>query len=359
MERFDHVRVGEADLRDFVRALLERTGATAAQVEAVTRAVLDASARGVDTHGVRLVPAYVASARDGRLNLRAEPRFERLAASVGMVDGDNGFGHVASYLAIEEGAGLAREAGVAAVAVRNSSHHGATGCYTAEAARRGLIALGMTHADAAVVPHGGVAPFFGTNPLSFAAPVPDEAPVVIDMATSAVPLNRVFLWAENELPLRPNVGLDSSAEPARRPEDVKMLLPLGGLEFGYKGTALAMIVDLLCAGLTGMRIGAELEPLLGPDPKGPVPIAHVFILIDSAAFGAAETFGRTVAHLLDRLRAVPGREGAPLAPGDPERREAERRRALGIPVDRHTWAAFEDYSRNFGLMLPPHGPARF
>ena len=359
MERFDHVRVREADLRGFVRALLERTGAAAAQVEAVTRAVLDASARGVDTHGVRLVPAYVASARDGRLNLRAAPRFERLAAAAGMVDGDDGFGHPASYLAIEEGARLARESGVAAVAVRRSSHHGATGCYTVEAARRGLIAVGMTHADAVVVPHGGVAPFFGTNPLSFAAPVPDEAPVVIDMATSAVPLNRVFLWVENGLPLRPNVGLDAEAAPARRPEDVKMLLPLGGLEFGYKGTALAMLIDLLCAGLTGMRIGADLEPLLGPNPTGPVPIAHFFILIDPAAFGATETFARTVAHLLDRLRAAPGREGAPLAPGDPERREAESRQVIGIPVDRHTWTAFEDFARNFDLALPPHGPARF
>ncbi|MDQ4059971.1 MAG: Ldh family oxidoreductase [Pseudomonadota bacterium] len=360
MERFDHVRVAEPELRGFVRDLVGRTGVNLAQVEAVTRAVLDASARGVDTHGVRLVPAYVLSALGGRINLAAVPRFERVAPAVGMVDGDDGFGHLASFLAIDEGVQLARESGIGAVVVRRSSHHGATGCYTHHAARQGLLAIGMTHADAQVVPHGGTKPFFGTNPLSFAAPVPDEPPIVIDMATSAVPLNRVFLWAENDMPLRPQVGLDAAGEPAGRPEDVTMLLPLGGLDFGYKGTCLATMVDLLCAGLSGMRFGAELDFLMGPAATGPVPIGHFFVLIDAQAFGFAAHFGKTAARMLEALRAVPGRDGAAvLAPGDIERHEALRRRDIGIPVDRHTWAAFEELGRRFELALPRHGPAQF
>ncbi|HEX7598530.1 MAG TPA: Ldh family oxidoreductase, partial [Polyangia bacterium] len=109
---------------------------------AAARAMTDASARGVDTHGIRLAPHYLRGLGGGRIKPCPEVRAERLSASVVHVDADDGLGHLASYRAIEMGLEVARDTGLCAVAVGNSTHHGATGCYTLAAARQGCAALG-------------------------------------------------------------------------------------------------------------------------------------------------------------------------------------------------------------------------
>src|SRR4051812_35287775 len=161
MEQFADFRFRRDDLSAFIGLLFSRAGADRPSTEAVSRAVVDASARGFDTHGVRLVPHYMRALTGGRTNPRPELRFTRLSPAIGHLDADNGFGHPASYRAIEEGMALADESGIAAIAVGRSSHHGATGCYTIVAAQHGYAAIGMTNADSIVVPHDGLKAFYG------------------------------------------------------------------------------------------------------------------------------------------------------------------------------------------------------
>ena len=353
IEDVEHVRVAREPLAQFVEAVLRGAGADAAGAAAVARAVMEASARGVDTHGVRLLPHYVKTVAGGRINRAARPTFHPVGTAGGQVDGDNGFGHLASYRAIEEGVRIARDAAVAAIGVRNSSHHGATGCYTLAAARQGFCALGMTHADAIVVPHRGTRPFFGTNPLSFAVPVPDAEPSVIDMASSAVPFNRVALWGANGVALPADIAVDDTGAPTREAARTKALLPVGGPDYGYKGTCLAMLIDLLCAGLTGMRFGAQLPSFGGPDYATPIPIGHFFVIFNPALFAPDGHFATTARDLIAALRAQPARGAAPvLAPGDPELHETSERRRRGIPVDRATWREFGDLARQYASALP-------
>jgi LDH2 family malate/lactate/ureidoglycolate dehydrogenase len=354
IEDVSHVRVERDALQRFVDSLLQRAGADAVGAAAVTRAVMEASSRGVDTHGVRLVPHYVKTVAGGRINRTARPQFHAVGTAGGHVDGDNGFGHLASYRAIEEGIRIARETAVAAIGVRNSSHHGATGCYTLAAAREGFVALGMTHADAIVVPHRGTKAFFGTNPLSFAVPVPGAEPSVIDMASSAVPFNRVALWGANGVGLPADIGVDGNGVPTRDAAKTKALLPVGGPDYGYKGTCLAMLIDLLCAGLTGMRFGAQLESFGGPDYATPIPMGHFFVLFNPALFAPDGHFGATVQGLIAALREQPARGNEPvLAPGDPELHEAAARRRDGIPVDLATWRIFDELGAHYGCAPPP------
>lgn len=122
METFASVRVGCDDLTAFLDAVIERAGADRPRAEAVARAVVNASARGFDTHGVRLVPHYERTVVGGRINRKPNMRFTRLAPAIGHLDADDGFGHAASYRAIEEGIVIAQETGIAAVAVGRSSH---------------------------------------------------------------------------------------------------------------------------------------------------------------------------------------------------------------------------------------------
>ena len=160
IEPIDGFLCSASDLSSLVGDLLQAAGADAPSASATARAVVDASSRGVDTHGVRLVPWYLQMVEGGRINLRPNVTFTRRASAVGHVDADHGLGHLGSFRAVEEGMAMARESGIAAITVGRSGHHGASGVYTLAAAQAGFAAIGMTHADPAVVPFDGIKPFY-------------------------------------------------------------------------------------------------------------------------------------------------------------------------------------------------------
>jgi ureidoglycolate dehydrogenase (NAD+) len=353
VETFEGVRCPAADLTGFIEDLFTRAGADAPSAKAVTKAVVDASARAFDTHGVRLVPHYIASIEGGRVTGKPRVTFTRKTPSVGHVDGGSGFGHLASYRAIEEGCAMATETGVAAITAGNSSHHGATGCYTAEAARRGFAAIGVTHADAMVVPHGGVKAFYGTNPFSFALPVPGEEPMVLDMATSSIPFNRVFLRRATGTPLPPDVAVTGTGEPTTDANATEAVLPLGGAGFGYKGAGLAAMVDLLSSAFTGMPHGFRLPSFSGPDFATPIPMGHFFLVLRPETFQPAESFYGRVTEFLSDLRNQPTRPGEKvMAPSDPEKPEAADRARRGILVDLTTWDALKEIAGRYRATVP-------
>ncbi|HYG84941.1 MAG TPA: Ldh family oxidoreductase [Azospirillum sp.] len=353
MESFAEVRFRQADLEAFIEGLIRAAGASPSGAGAVARAVVDASARGVDTHGVRLVPHYVRSLEAGQVNPTPDMRFTRQAPAVGHLDADNGFGHEASYRAIDEGIAMAAETGIAAVAVGRSSHHGATGCYTLAAARRGYAAIGMTHSDAIVVPHDGVRAFHGTNPISFAVPVEGEAPMLLDMATSSIPWNRVLLRRAAGTPLPPNVAVDDQGSMTTDADRAIALLPLGGVDHGYKGAGLATMVDLLCSAFTGMAHGAALPQFGGPDLSQKVSLGHFFIVLRPEIFLPLAAFNAGIARFLADLRAQPAKPGARvMAPGDPEREAQAERRANGVPVDATTWIDLRTLATRYSYAEP-------
>lgn len=352
IEKIDGPRVAAASLEAFVADLLFAGGADRPSADAVARAVIEASARGVDTHGVRLAPWYVQAARSRAVKPKPKVTFSRKAASVGHVDGDMGFGHLASYRAIEEGCAIAAETGVAAVTVGRSSHHAATGVYAIAAARKGFACLAVTHADSAVVPFSGEKAFFGTNPIAFAVPVRKGEPMVLDMATSAVPFNRVMLRRNTGKPLPPEVAVDKRGRMTTDARKAVAVMPVGGADFGYKGAGLAAMIDVLCSPFTGMRHGATLKaPVPGMQPVG---IGHFFLVMQPSTFQALSLFDRRLADFLADLRSQKAKRGERvMAPGDLEIAEARLRARLGVPVDWKTWDDFERLSVELGRPMPP------
>ena len=322
IEPIDGFSCPAATLSGFLGDLLQAAGAGNGSAEAVARAVVDASSRGVDTHGVRLVPWYLQMLEGGRINRTPDVTFTQKAAAVGHVDADDGFGHLASFRAIEEGIAMARSSGVAAITVGRSTHHGATGVYALAAARAGFAAIGMTHADPAVVPFGGTTPFYGTNPISFAVPAPGEEPMLLDMATSSIPYNRIFLRRATGTQLPPEVAVTKDGTPTLDPFAATAVLPLGGAGFGYKGAGLAAMVDILCSAFSGMGHGATIDPLAGSDYGKPIPIGHFFLILMPAHVPGGRGLRR--AH-----RRVPGRPAAAAGTTGTEGHGAGRRREGG------------------------------
>jgi LDH2 family malate/lactate/ureidoglycolate dehydrogenase len=262
----------------------------------------------------------------------------RTAAGSAILDADDGLGHAAAYAAMELACSMARESGVAAVGIVRSSHFGAAGAYALAGAESGLIAVAMSNTDAIVGLHGGAERFHGTNPMAVGAPVPGQKPWLLDMATSSIPFNRVLLYRTLGKVLPEGVAADLSGQPTENPADVEMLLPLGGTDFGFKGAALAGMVTLMSAVLTGGTLDHLMIRMAETDDfETPRQVGHFCLAIDPDRFAGRAVYDAAITRYLADLRASAARAGQKvMAPGDREWEvEAERQRT-GIPVDRQT-----------------------
>jgi LDH2 family malate/lactate/ureidoglycolate dehydrogenase len=326
-------------LEQKVASTLRGAGASEASLGAATRAMMHASLVGVDSHGVRLTEHYCTMLAGGRLKKDPQLRVDRRAAASAMIDADDGLGHYAAYRAVEVGIELAQIAGVGAVGVSHSSHFGAAGAFALAGAEQGFVTFATTNTDSLVALFDSAAPFHGTNPLAFAAPVPESRPWLLDMATSSIPKNRVMLYKSLGLGLPSGVAADRDGHATTDPQAVEMLLPLGGADFGYKGAALAGVATLFSALLTGGTLDGDLIKMFGGnDVSTPRNLGHFVLVIDPDKFVGREMFGMMMTRYLASLRNTPVRPGAErvMAPGDREWEEQARREAEGVPVDPDT-----------------------
>ncbi|HTN97242.1 MAG TPA: Ldh family oxidoreductase [Nordella sp.] len=344
---FDPVQLDE-----FLVELLKRAGADQPSAASVSKSAIEASLRGVDTHGVILIPHYVRAITGGRINGRPKMTFSQIAPATGALDADNGFGHHASYEAVARAIELASKTGIAAVAVSNSSHFGAAASYTLEAARRGFAAFAFSHSDAVVVPFDGERPFNGTNPIAFAAPVRDRPPISVDIATSAIAWNRLVLLKEANKTLPDDVVVDDSGRDTAIYDKARALLPLGVRAHGHKGAALASIVEVLSSAFTGMVHGNKLIRMDSADLGTPRRLGHFFIVLAPEAFVPRAVYDHIISDYLADLRSQSTDQGRVLAPGDKEQETAIFRSAAGLPILDTTLAELTRLAEELAIDVP-------
>lgn len=319
------------DLAAIMTAALRRRGVGEEHAAYVTDGLIEASLRGIDTHGVRLFATYLAELDGGRSQARPEFRWSGDKPAARSLDAGDALGLVAGRVACARAAELARASGVGAVSVARSNHFGAASVYTLAMAREGLLGLAFSNSDALVAPYGGRRPFFGTNPVSMAVRGEGEEMFCADFATSQVSYSRVKAYRAQGRPLEPGWAIGGeNGEPLA-------LEPLGG----HKGQCLGMMVEILCVLLAGMPFDHQLSHLYDPPFDQPRQVSHFFLALDTEAFGSAAAFRRSLTHLLETLRHEPPREGeSPLAPGDLEKASATTRLATGIPLSENERAFF-------------------
>jgi LDH2 family malate/lactate/ureidoglycolate dehydrogenase len=297
-----------------------------------------ADLHGIDSHGLSMLPAYDKHRRAGRVNTQAQPSVVRESPVSALVDGGGGLGHVPSAFAMRTAIAKAQQAGMAIVAVRNSSHFGACGYYTKLAADAGLIGMACTSASGIqVAPTGGKQARLGTDPWSFAAPGADGIPFLLDMATTTVAAGRIRNKANEGLPTPLGWVTTKDGQPSTNPLEAAelggFLTSLGGTPEGssYKGYGLAAMVNILSACLSGSTL--ITDPLHLKKPQG-LDIGHCFFAIDPGLFRDPAEFRADVTQFCNDLRAT-----TPIDParpvqvaGDPERATATRRLEHGVPV---------------------------
>lgn len=345
-------RLAADDLTAFCVAILGAAGADAPSAEAATRAMMHGSRLGVDSHGVRLLDHYAAVIAGGRVNGRPVMRPLSEAGAVATLDADNGHGALAAYTAMDLAMDYAGRSGIGAVAIRNSSHFGPAGAFALAAAERGFVGLAFCNSDSFVRLHDGAERIHGTNPIAAAAPVTGGSPWLLDMATSAVPYNRVLLYRSLGRPLPEGVASDAEGHDTPDADLAEMLAPVGGA-FGFKGAALGGLVELFSAMLSGARLSFDIPPMGGEDRSTPRNVGAFVLALRPSAFLPEAAFAAAMGRYLETLRASrPVAGGTVLAPGDREWAEAARRARDGIPIDPATAAAFDRLARHYGLARP-------
>ncbi len=343
MQAVEHIR--HDALAHWAAACLRAVGCSEEDARTVADALVQTSLWGIDSHGISRLPHYLARIRAGSIEPRPQYRIERTGPGTAQFDGGHGLGIAAAFAAMTLAQTLAREAGVAAVGLRESTHCGAIGLYTRQAAREGLVAIAFTHADSIVAPARGTRKFLGTNPISIAFPRAGGAPLCLDMATSAIPWNRVMNARREGHALPPDVALDEAGRPTQDAQAAAALVPLGGTAYGHKGYALALMIDLLCGPLNGMAFADRIAPMFG-DLTQRRRLGGLMIAIDPARFAGGATLARSVAEVVEAIRRQPGDV---LYPGEPEERAEAQRRREGIPIEPGLRAEFDEWTRRLGV----------
>lgn len=314
-----------AEAETLAAGALERSSTGAAQAASVARGLVAAEAAGQSGHGLRRLAAYCAQARAGKVAGNAVPQAERPRSAVLRIDAGNGFAFPALDLAVEELPKIVRETGVASAAIRRSHHAGVLGLTVERFAEAGLVALMMANSPGGMAPWGGRRALFGTNPIAFAAPMPKGDPVVVDLSLSKIARGKVMAAKQKGTAIPEGWALDSEGRPTTDPDAALAgtMVPMGDA----KGAALALIVEMMSAGLTGANYAYEASSLF--DDKGPPPGLGQWILaMDPVAMGGEQTVAR-LAALIDQVAGEPGTR-------IPGRRGIEARRKAaesGIEVD--------------------------
>jgi (2R)-3-sulfolactate dehydrogenase (NADP+) len=289
-----------AQAQDLVARTLARCRAGPDVARCVASALVAAEADGLKGHGLSRLPSYAAQAKAGKVDGFAVPQASRPRAGAALIDAGHGFAYPAIALAETILPEMARTAGIACAGITHSHHCGAAGHPVERLAEAGLVAMLFANTPGAIAPWGGAKAVFGTNPIAFACPLPGAAPIVIDLSLSKVARGNILAARQKGERIPEGWALDAGGAPTTDPEAALAgtMLPLGDA----KGTALALMVELLAAGLTGANYAAEASSFL--DAEGPPPgTGQLIIAFDPDAFGGGVAhFGRLAAM----IEAQPG-----------------------------------------------------
>ena len=352
------IRVDAGALHTFIAKALTSRGVDTADARTVADILLAADLRGVESHGAaRLRSHYLNRIANGVLDVSPVVRIERDMPTTMSIDAGNGLGHPVAKRAMQHAIDKARQRDIGIVAVRNSNHFGIAGYYAMMALQHDMIGIASTNALRGVAPTFGSDAMLGTNPLAIAIPAASEEPYVLDFATSAVARGKLEIAVRKGGTMPLGWAVDAGGNPTTDPVAglAGALLPLGGSGVengGHKGFGLGVLVDILCAVLSGGTFGAAIPASLGPMEPGP--ISHWFMAMRVGALRDIEEFKRDVDTELRAFKAsapVPGQTRV-YVPGELEFESERDARRNGVQVRETVFAELQAIGTELGIEPP-------
>jgi LDH2 family malate/lactate/ureidoglycolate dehydrogenase len=343
-------RVDPGVLRTWGTELLRKLGVPVNQAELVMDSLIDADLRGTYSHGSRLLVTYAPRVRAGHLASDTKVTVVRDVGAMALLDGGLGFGQIAAYQAVDLAAEKALTAGVAVVAVRETTHFGALGYFTARAARRGLLAIAAQNGPPMVPAFGGVTPLFATNPFSYAAPVANQDPLIFDIATTAVAGNKLQqVLARGETTIPNGWMTDREGRPTRD----TLAATQGFLQWagGHKGYGLGLLVETLAGVLADAPFGTAEHTRSPVSGRGRLAKGGTFVAIDPSVLLPEGVFAERMEALLAEVRSSVPAAGVDrvMAPGDLERELRDEQLRQGICLELSTVEQLSSLAVDLGV----------
>jgi len=340
--------ISAEDLTAWAAGLLEAANFPRPTAQLVAESLVAANLRGVDSHGVQLLPYYVEQVERGDMDAGAEGRVVSESGACLLYDGANGAGQHIASVCCGHALRLAHKHGIAIVVARESNHFGAAAYWGQKISAAGMIGIVMCNASPIVAPWQAKEARLGTNPICMSVP----GPWLLDMATTTVANNRILKALVNgEETIPAGWAVDSDGVPTTVTEAAirGMPMPLGG----YKGSGLAMLVEILCGLLSGGAMSVDVGGIRIPGK--PVRASQTFIALDAGRFMPVEELQRRVEWLVETVKSAAPAKGyrEVLVAGDPEWRAEAERRQNGIPLGDGTLKCLVETAARLGIGPPP------
>lgn len=331
---------------DFIFHTLSKMGVPKEDAKICAKILIESDLRGIDSHGVGRLKMYVDRIKQGIQTPTTKIDVIKESPTTAVLDGNHGMGHVVAYRAMEMAIKKAKQYGMGAVSVRNSTHYGIAGYYPAMAIKENMVGLAFSNARPSISPTFGVTPLLGTNPISFGAPTNLKVPFLLDGATSISQRGKIELLARKEMATPEGWAIDENGAPVTDTnkllvdlvKETASLLPLGGageLLGGHKGYGLATMVEILCAAFCG---GSFINGLTGFDKNNkpcPYKLGHFFIAINVENFVPIAEFKNITTEIVKTLINSKKAKGANRIyyAGEKEWESMEVRKKEGIPIN--------------------------
>lgn len=321
--------VSEQKLRALAQNLFIRAGIEERDAVVIASHLVEASLRGVDSHGMSRVPIYVKRMKNGLVSVQGSIEVVRETPVSALIDGHNRPGILVAQQAIELAVRKAQASGMAVVGANHSNHCGMLASYAKYAVRNGCIAIITSNASPSMAPWGGRESFFGTNPLCYGIPAGKENPIILDMATSVVAKGKIRLAEKHKQPIPNDWAITKEGHRTTNPSEALegLVLPVGG----PKGYGLVLLMDVLSGVMTGANYGPKVSSMFEPRVQG---LGHCFIVMRPDLFQPIDQFAGTIDRMVREIRQVKLMEGVEriYLPGEIEWITEQTRRAEGIPL---------------------------
>ena len=312
-------------------AVLVGRGLSKTDAEIVARSLVHTNLRGVDSHGVTRMQIYVDRLERGLVNPKPQISITHDKGGTLLFDGDNGMGAVVTSQALDVALDRIEAHGSVTVGIRNSNHYGAGAFYAERAAQHDAVAFLYSNAPSTMALWGGVEPYLGTNPYTFAAPAGSCPPIILDMATSVVARGKIILAAESGDSIPPGWAIDKDGVETTDAQEALdgSVLPFGG----PKGYGIALMVDMMAGIMTGAAFGPRIGDLYR-NMDQPQNVGVFMQLVHAGAFQPVEAFKRSMDDMIKEIktsRTAPGVDEV-LVPGEIEAASAAERSSAGVPL---------------------------
>lgn len=353
----DTPRIDHETLRSWVTSVFSSVGVRPDDAAIAADILVESDLRGIDSHGVpRLKRLYVDRIRQGVINVNAELTVVRESAAAVTFDAQHGLGPVMAYRAMERCIAKAQQAGVCLASVGHSDHFGIAGYYATMALRHpGMAGIAMTNATPLLVPTFAKEAALSTAPIAAAFPGREQDPFVLDAATTAVAWGKVEIYQRLGAEMPRGWAVDAEGQPVTDPFAARALMPLGGerATSGQKGYGLALLVEFLCAMLSGSEWSRYVAYSRAETPRH-ADTSHAFIAIDIEAFRPLDAFLSSSDAMLGELRAMEPADGHErvMVPGDPELIARADRLERGIPLHPNVVAELRGLGEECGVACP-------